>query len=187
MQPLHEIAFRRADGTDATLAEQLGRVVLIVNVASRCGLTPQYESLERLYRRDRDRGLMVLGFPCNQFRGQEPGEDAEIQQFCRSTYGVEFPVLAKLEVNGAARHPLYAALAAARPSATERDGSGIRARLAARGEDPPPGEVMWNFEKFLLGRDGAVLGRFAPDITVDDPALRDAIEAALAVRVEGRG
>ncbi|MBE7213338.1 MAG: glutathione peroxidase [Gluconacetobacter diazotrophicus] len=180
---LRDIPFRRADGSTATLADHAGQVVLVVNVASRCGLTPQYESLERLFRERRDRGLVVLGFPCNQFREQEPGNDAAIQEFCRTTYGVEFPVLSKIEVNGPARHPLYAALVSVAPPIAERADGGMRARLAARGAAPGPDEVMWNFEKFLLDRDGAVVGRFAPDIAVTDEPLAGAIDAALAVPV----
>ena len=179
MLNLLEIPIHRADGSGLTLADLVGQVVLVVNVASRCGLTPQYESLERLFRTERSRSLTVLGVPCNQFRGQEPDDDDAIQQFCRSTYGVEFPILAKTEVNGPGRHPLYRALVAAAPAAVERDDGGIRARLAARGEPPAPGDVMWNFEKFLISRDGSVRGRFAPDITVDDDPLRGAIDAAL--------
>ncbi len=174
--PLH-----RPDGSSTTLAEHAGRVVLVVNVASKCGLTPQYESLERLHASRHADGLTVLGFPCNQFRGQEPGTDAEIQEFCRSTYGVRFPVLSKIAVNGPERHPLYAALVSAMPEAVERPEGGMRARLARHGVgDGSPGDVLWNFEKFLIARDGSVAGRFAPDITVEETPLREAIERELA-------
>ena len=177
---LKDIPLHRPDGTSTSLADHAGRVVLVVNVASKCGLTPQYESLERLYATRRADGLTVLGFPCNQFRGQEPGSDEEIQAFCRSTYGVEFPVLSKVAVNGPERHPLYAALVSAMPDAVERP-DGMRARLARHGvQDGPKGDVLWNFEKFLIARDGRVAGRFAPDITVDESPLREAIERALA-------
>ena len=177
---LEDIPLHRPDGSSTSLAELAGRVVLVVNVASKCGLTPQYESLERLFAAHRADGLTVLGFPCNQFRGQEPGSDEEIQAFCRSTYGVEFPVLSKIAVNGPTRHPLYAALVSAMPEAVERP-EGMRARLARHGvEGGPPGDVLWIFEKFLIARDGSVAGRFAPDITVEESPLREAIERELA-------
>ncbi len=175
------IPLLRADGTSASLADYAGQVVLVVNVASRCGLTPQYESLQRLHAARQADGLTVLGFPCNQFRGQEPGTDEEIQAFCRSTYGVEFPVFSRIAVNGPERHPLYAALVSAMPDAVERPDGGMRARLARHGVDGgQAGDVLWNFEKFLIARDGSVAGRFAPDITVEEPPLRDAIDRELA-------
>ncbi len=178
---LEHIPLRRSDGTSTSLAEHAGRVVLVVNVASKCGLTPQYESLERLHAARQADGLTVLGFPCNQFRGQEPGTDEEIQEFCRSTYGVEFPVLSKIAVNGPERHPLYTALVSAVPQAVERPDGGMRARLATHGvQSVRPDDVLWNFEKFLIARDGSVAGRFAPDITVDESPLREAIERELA-------
>lgn len=175
------ILLRRADGSDASLADYAGQVVLVVNVASKCGLTPQYEALQQLHVARHADGLTVLGFPCNQFRGQEPGSDEEIQQFCRSTYGVEFPVFSRIAVNGPERHPLYAALVDAMPVAIERPDGGMRARLAKHGvEGGQNGDVLWNFEKFLVARDGNVVGRFAPDITVEEPPLREAIERELA-------
>ena len=177
---LKDIPLQRADGSSTSLADHAGEVVLVVNVASKCGLTPQYESLERLYAARRGDGLTVLGFPCNQFRGQEPGSDAEIQEFCRSSYGVEFPVLSKIAVNGPDRHPLYAALVSAMPDAVERPDGGMRARLAQHGvAGGPAGDVLWNFEKFLIARDGSVAGRFAPDITVEESPLREAIAREL--------
>ena len=177
---LRQIDLRRIDGEAATLADYTGQVVLIVNVASKCGLTPQYESLVKAYEAHKAAGLVVLGFPCNQFRGQEPGTEAEIQSFCSSTYGVDFPLFAKIEVNGPQRHPLYEAMIEAAPTAHERHEGGMRARLAQHGVEAPQGDVMWNFEKFLIGRDGRVIGRYAPDITIDEPPLRDAVQAELA-------
>ena len=175
------IPLLRADGSHASLANYAGRVVLVVNVASKCGLTPQYESLQQLHAARHAHGLTVLGFPCNQFRGQEPGSDEEIQQFCQSAYGVEFPVFSRIAVNGPERHPLYAALVEAMPVAVERPEGGMRAKLASRGVDGGQnGDVLWNFEKFLIARDGSVVGRFAPDITVEEPPLREAIERELA-------
>jgi glutathione peroxidase len=148
------------DGWDLPLDRFAGEVVLIVNVASYCGLTPQYAGLEALFRRYNDRGFQVIGVPCNQFAGQEPGTEAEIQQFCTIHYDVTFPMSGKIEVNGPNRHPLYAWLA----------GPGSIA----------PGDVRWNFEKFLIGRDGRLIARFPPTVAPEDPQLQQAIEKALA-------
>ncbi|MFT4196635.1 MAG: glutathione peroxidase [Pseudoxanthomonas sp.] len=177
--PLQSIPLKTIDGGDASLDDYAGKVLLVVNVASKCGLTPQYEGLEKLYRDKQDAGLAVLGFPANDFKQQEPGSDAEIAQFCSSNYDVTFPLFSKIEVTGPATHPLYQALIAAQP---ERIGEGPhRARLEGFGivPNPPPG-VLWNFEKFLVGRDGSVLARFAPDVPADDPRLLAAVDAALA-------
>lgn len=178
MTDLSSIALVRNDGSDATLGDWDGQVRLVVNVASKCGLTPQYEGLEALHRRYGDRGFVVLGFPANDFLAQEPGSDADIAQFCRGTYDVTFPLFAKAPVSGAETQPLFAGLIAAKP-AREAEG-GMRARLEKHGikvNDAP--EVMWNFEKFLIGRDGRAVARFAPDTAPDDPALVAAVEAAL--------
>lgn len=178
---LKNIPLQRIDGSRTTLADYAGQVVLVVNVASKCGLTPQYESLERAYSQHKAEGLVVLGFPCNQFRGQEPGTEEEIQSFCSSTYGVDFPMFSKIEVNGPERHPLYEALIEAVPEAQEKADGGMRARLEQHGiATAPVGDVLWNFEKFLIGRNGQVTGRFAPDMTVEESPLRDAVAAELA-------
>lgn len=139
-----------------------GKVALVVNVASKCGLTPQYAALERLHEELGDRGFTVLGFPSNQFGGQEPGSDDQIAEFCSATYGVTFPMSAKLDVNGPTRDPVYGAL------------------TAAADVDGEAGDVQWNFEKFLVTADGRVAGRFRPMVEPDDPTLRAAIEAELA-------
>jgi glutathione peroxidase len=150
------------DGTPGTLGALTGgKVALVVNVASKCGLTPQYTGLEQLQKEYGDRGFTVVGVPCNQFMGQEPGSAEEIQEFCSTTYGVTFPLTEKIEVNGDARHPLYTALTAA------ADAEGAA------------GDIQWNFEKFLVGKDGTVLGRFRPTVDPHDPALVAAVEAAL--------
>jgi glutathione peroxidase len=176
--PISTLPLTRIDGASDTLAAHAGKVLLVVNVASKCGLTPQYEGLEALYRDKRAAGLEVLGFPANNFMGQEPGTEAEIADFCSTTFDVTFPMFAKLSAKGPDVHPLYAALTAAQPDAI---GEGpMRERLAGHGVVGAPGEVLWNFEKFLIGRDGAVIARFAPDVTPDDPRLASAIEAALA-------
>jgi len=161
MPTLHEFDTQTLDGQPKSLADYAGSVVLIVNVASRCGLTPQYTQLQELHDKYAGRGFSVLGFPCNQFGGQEPGTPEEIQSFCSTRYGVTFPLFAKLEVNGAARDPLYAFLTR---EATEPDG---------------PGDIRWNFAKFLVDRDGAVRARFSPTVTPLDPALTGAIDALL--------
>ncbi|THF63635.1 glutathione peroxidase [Pseudothauera nasutitermitis] len=179
---IHAIPVRRIDGTDSTLETYRGSVLLIVNVASRCGLTSQYAGLVQLHERYRERGFAVLGFPANDFAGQEPGSDSEIQAFCTATYGVEFPLYSKLVVTGPDKHPLYAWLTQALPEAEGR--AAMEAGLKEHGIDPQPSpEVLWNFEKFLIGRDGRVLRRFAPDTLPDDSKLVGAVEAAL---LEGR-
>ncbi|MBB3813265.1 glutathione peroxidase [Xanthomonas arboricola] len=178
-QTLYDIPVARIDGEPATLADYRGKVLLVVNVASKCGLTPQYESLEALYRDKQAQGLEVLGFPANDFKGQEPDSEAEIAQFCQLTYDVTFPMFSKIAVTGAEIHPLYQQLTSAQPQATG-DGP-MREKLAGYGiaPNPAPG-VLWNFEKFLIGRDGQVIDRFAPDVPADDARLRAAVDAALA-------
>ena len=176
---LQGIPVARIDGTPSSLGAYIGKVLLVVNVASKCGLTPQYAGLEKLYEDKRAQGLEVLGFPANNFGAQEPGSDAEISEFCSLTYDVKFPMFSKISVLGADQHPLYAGLTAAQPVAVG-DGP-FRERLKGYGIDPAnPVDVLWNFEKFLVGRDGRVVARFAPDVTADDPRLVEAITAALA-------
>ena len=179
MTAIQDIAVRRIDGSETSLAAYAGQVLLVVNVASKCGLTPQYQALEALYGAHRDEGFQVLGFPCNQFMGQEPGDETEIASFCETKYGIDFPLFSKLEVNGAGRHPLYAALADAIPQATARPDSKMRAQLASHGVIPAEGDVLWNFEKFLISRKGDVVARFAPDVTPDDAMVVEAITAQL--------
>jgi glutathione peroxidase len=179
MSTIQDIPLKRIDGADDTLGAHRGKVLLVVNVASKCGLTPQYAGLEALYQQKRDQGLEVLGFPANDFKGQEPGSDAEISEFCSLNYDVKFPLYSKISVLGEGRHPLYAALVAAQPAATG-DGP-FREKLTQYGVHPASKEdVLWNFEKFLVGRNGEVVGRFAPDVTADDPRLVAAIDAELA-------
>jgi glutathione peroxidase len=158
---VHGIPLRTLSGEPATLGELAGKTLLVVNVASRCGLTPQYEGLERLQRTYEDRGFSVVGFPCNQFGGQEPGTAEEIQTFCSTTYGVSFPLFEKIEVNGPSRHPLYTELTAT----PDLNGDA--------------GDIQWNFEKFLIGPGGAVIGRFRPPTQPEAPEILTAIEASL--------
>jgi len=176
---IQDTSLTTIDGQPSSLADYQGKVLLLVNVASKCGLTPQYEGLQALYAEKHAQGLEVLGFPANNFLGQEPGSEAEIQQFCQLTYDVSFPMFAKISVAGEDTHPLYQQLTAAQPQAI---GEGpLRERLASK-EIPihPAPAVLWNFEKFLVGRDGKVIARFAPDVAADDARLREAVEAALA-------
>jgi glutathione peroxidase len=158
---LTDIPLTTLDGTPTTLAEYADGAVLLVNVASRCGLTPQYTALEQLAKDYGARGLTVIGVPCNQFMGQEPGTAEEIQSFCSTTYGVTFPLLAKTDVNGAGRHPLYAELTKTADAAGEA------------------GDVQWNFEKFLVAPGGEIAARFRPSTVPDAPEVISAIEAVL--------
>jgi glutathione peroxidase len=158
---VHDIAVKTLDGQDASLGDLAGNSLLVVNVASKCGFTPQYAGLQRLHERFADRGFAVAGFPCNQFGGQEPGSPDEIAGFCSANYGVTFPMFEKIEVNGPGRHPLYAELTAVPDASGEA------------------GDVQWNFEKFLVGPDGTVLRRFRTGTEPEDPALVSAIEASL--------
>jgi glutathione peroxidase len=179
--PIFDIPLQRLNGAPITLAEHAGQVMLIVNVASKCGLTPQYVGLEQMHVANAERGLRVLGFPCNDFGGQEPGTPEEIESFCQANYGVSFPMYGKLTVNSAPRHALYEHLIAAQPTATPSGSAVLHDTLDKHGLLPKQAsDVMWNFEKFLVGRDGQVLGRFAPDVAPNAPALVAAIDAALA-------
>jgi glutathione peroxidase len=159
---IHDFELATIDGTQKKLADFRGQVLLVVNVASKCGLTPHYKGLQALYDENKDRGFAVLGFPCNQFGGQEPGSDAEVKSFCATSYGVSFPMFSKIDVNGAGRSPLYAWLTG---ESTQPDG---------------PGDIAWNFTKFVVGKDGKVKARFNPRVEPGDPALRAAVDAALA-------
>lgn len=172
-------------GQPQTLETYKGKVLLIVNVASQCGFTPQYTALEKIYGQFKNRGFEVLGFPANDFGNQEPGTDEEIATFCSREYPVSFPVFSKITVTGPAKHPLYAELIAEQPQriAPNDELRQHLAEFAAENNLPGPNplpEVLWNFEKFLVGRDGQVLARYNSDITPDDPQLLAAIEAALA-------
>ena len=180
MTAIQQIPLKTIKGTDASLANYAGKVVLAVNVASKCGLTPQYEGLEKLYRDYKDKGLVVAGFPANDFAGQEPGSNDEIVEFCTTNFGVDFPMFEKIVVTGPEKHPLYAALTSEQPKAAG-EGAEFREKLRGYGMTPTEEpEVLWNFEKFLIAKDGSVAARFAPGTTPDDPALVSAIETELA-------
>ena len=157
---IYNIKVKDIDGKTMKLGAYQGKVLLIVNVASKCGFTPQYKGLEGIYKKYKDKGFVVLGFPCNQFGGQEPGSNEEIKQFCTSKYDVTFPMFDKIKVNGPDRNPLYVQLA---------------------GKDSPfPGKITWNFNKFLISRDGKIINRFDSKVTPVSPEVTQAIEAALA-------
>jgi len=158
---IYDIETKLLEGDPVALSEYKGKALLVVNVASRCGFTPQYEGLQALYQKYKDRGLEILGFPCNQFLGQEPGTEEEIRDFCSSVYSVTFPIFRKIEVNGEERHPLYEILT----DSNDANGNG--------------GDVQWNFEKFLVSPEGDVVGRFRTGVTPEDPALVGAIEEQL--------
>ncbi len=159
---LYDIPIHTLQGDDTSLGTLAGKTLLLVNVASKCGLTPQYEGLERLQKTYADRGFSVVGFPCNQFLGQEPGTAEEIQQFCSTTYGVDFPLMEKIDVNGDERHPIYTELTAT----ADAEGNA--------------GDITWNFEKFLVSGSGDIVARFRPQVEPEDPAIVDAIEASLS-------
>ena len=177
---LENYSLRRIDGKSASLADYQGKVLLIVNVASKCGFTPQYQGLERLSARFSNRGFAVLGFPANDFAAQEPGTNAEIAQFCTTNFGVTFPIFEKITVVGPAKHPLYASLIEAQPKPTTNTND-LRQHLIEFGVTPNPvPEVLWNFEKFLVDRTGAPVARFAPDVEPEDATMTQRIEAELA-------
>jgi len=159
---MYDLTVKDIDGKDVSLSAYKGKVVLIVNVASKCGFTPQYKALEATYEKYKDQGFVILGFPCNQFHSQEPGTDAEIKQFCTSKYGVTFPMFDKIEVNGDNRAPLYVWLAG--PAS------------------PFPGNITWNFNKFLIGKDGTIVKRWDSKTTPDSADLTGEVEKALAAK-----
>lgn len=159
---VYSIPLKDIDGKETSLKAFEGKVILAVNVASKCGLTPQYEGLQELYSKNKDKGLVVVGFPCNDFGKQEPGTEAEVKEFCSTKFSVTFPMMSKLSVKGPEQHPLY----------KELTGPGAAF----------PGDVKWNFGKFLIGRDGKVLARFEPNVAPDDAKLAKAIADALAAK-----
>lgn len=179
MTEIQHVPFNRMDGTTATLGDYAGKVLLVVNTASKCGLTPQYEGLEALYRARKEQGLEVLGFPANNFKQQEPGSDAEIASFCQLTYDVTFPVFSKISVKGEDTHPLYRQLVVAHPDKV--GAQDFLKRMNDNGLGPEqPSDVLWNFEKFLVSRKGEVIGRYSPSMKADDPVILADIEKALA-------
>ncbi len=159
---IYDIKVKDIDGKETSLAAYKGKTILIVNVASKCGLTPQYKALEAAYEKYKDKGFVILGFPCNQFNRQEPGSNAEIKEFCSSKFSVTFPLFDKIDVNGEKRHPLYVALAGK--------------------ESPFPGDIKWNFGKFLISKEGKIINRFEPRTKPDAEDVTKAIEAAIKAK-----
>ncbi len=186
MPNIYDIPVHRITGEGASLADYRGKVLLVVNVASKCGLTPQYDALEKLYSRFKDFGLVVCGFPANDFGAQEPGSNEDIQTFCKSTFNVDFPMFSKIPVTGPDTHPLYKSLIAEKPKAIGPTRDGFREKLNnflknnhnGATTNPEPG-ILWNFEKFLIDRNGKVAARFSPEVLPDDPVVVIAIESAL--------
>lgn len=176
-----QIDFNLYNGHTTTLSDFGDKVMLIVNVASKCGLTPQYEGLEKIYQKYHEQGFLVIGFPSNEFAGQEPGTNEEIQAFCTGHYGVKFPVMGKIVVKGPGQHPLFKLLTEEKPIATKKTDSVLESRLTEKGLlTGKPGDIMWNFEKFLINRRGEIVDRFAPDIAPEDPIITKAIERELS-------
>ncbi len=176
---IYEIPVKTIDGTETNLGEYKDKVLLVVNVASKCGLTPQYEGLQKLYDEYNGKGFEVLGFPANNFMGQEPGTEEEIKDFCDTNYNVKFPLFSKISVKGDNQHALYHYLTEAKPDTDVNDG-GFEEKLKGYGSvRSQPSEVLWNFEKFLVGKNGEIAARFAPDVTADDSRLVEKVKEEL--------
>ena len=179
-QNIYDFKLNRITGEVESFSKYQGKVLLIVNVASECGLTPQYEALEKIYEKYKDQGLVILGFPANEFGAQEPGSNSDIQEFCRSKFGVQFPMFEKIVVKGAGQHPLYHHLISEKPTAFIKEGTDFEGKLKEYGiHREVKTDILWNFEKFLIGKDGRVIQRFNPDISPDDQLITKAIESAL--------
>ncbi len=177
---LYEIPVNRIDGSETTLGEYEGKALLLVNVASKCGLTPQYEGLESLYKEYKDQGFEVLGFPANNFLAQEPGTSEEIQDFCKTNYDVTFPLFEKISVKGTDQHPLYSFLTEEKGEADIANGTEFEEKLAGFGQKREnPNDLLWNFEKFLVAKDGSIAARIAPDVTADDERVVAAVKAEI--------
>ena len=177
---IYDFSLTQMDGVKVNLSSYKEKVLLIVNVASKCGLTPQYEGLEKLYKQYQKQGFEVLGFPANEFMAQEPGSNSEIQEFCRMNFGVEFPMFEKIVVKGEGQHPLYNYLTTQRPEAVMKPNGSLIERLNAKGLlSGKPNDIKWNFEKFLVNKRGEVVGRFSPELDPLDPIITSAIEKEL--------
>lgn len=177
---IYDIPVKTIDGNNTNLGEYKGKTLLIVNVASKCGLTPQYEGLQKLYSEYKDKDVEVLGFPANNYLGQEPGTEEEIKDFCSTNYNVTFPLFAKLSTKGDDQHPLYKYLTENKPETDVNDG-GLEEKLKGFGSvRSTPSEVLWNFEKFLVSKDGEIVARFAPDVKPDDSRLVEKLEAEIS-------
>ena len=176
----HDYSVKKIDGTPFNLAQYKGKALLVVNVASACGLTPQYEALEKVYEKYHSKGFEVLGFPANEFGAQEPGTNSEIHEFCVSKFGVKFPMFEKIVVKGENQHPLFNYLINTKPEAQKTNGDAFEEKLKTYGiirENKK--DILWNFEKFLIGKNGEVIARFSPDVVPDDSVITQAIESAM--------
>jgi glutathione peroxidase len=180
MANLYDIPVNRITGEATSLAGYRGKALLIVNTASKCGLTPQYDALEKLYAHRKSDGLEILAFPANDFGAQEPGSNEEIAAFCKGSFGVTFPMFQKIEVTGPGTHPLYQLLIAERPEATAKEPGAFRQKLAKYAPPNPAPGILWNFEKFVVDRHGNIVERFSPETAPDDPLVLAAIETALS-------
>lgn len=179
MSSFYDQTVRKINGQQISMGDYKGKALLVVNVASKCGLTPQYEALEKVYEKYQSRGFEVLGFPANEFAGQEPGTNEEIQNFCTTKFNVKFPLFEKIVVTGPGMHPLYKMLTHEMPTATKKDDS-LENELKGYGHvRENPEDILWNFEKFLISKDGKIIQRFSPDIAPDDSIIVEAIEKAL--------
>ncbi len=179
-EQLFSIPVKKIDGSETTLQEFKGKTLLLVNVASKCGLTPQYEGLEKIYENYREKGFEVLGFPANNFLAQEPGTEEEIQEFCSTNYNVQFPLFSKISVKGDDQHPLYKELTVARPAADIANGEEFETKLQGFGQTREnASDILWNFEKFLIAKDGSIAARIAPDVTAEDERVVAKIEDEL--------
>lgn len=180
-QSVYDFSVTHIDGKKTTLKEYAGKVMLVVNVASKCGLTPQYAGLESLRAKYQDKGLSVLGFPANEFGAQEPGTNEEIKSFCETRFGVKFDMFQKIVVKGAGIHPLYKFMTQIKPEAQGDANSEFQQKIASHGvKREEKGDILWNFEKFIINRQGKVIARFEPDVAPNDPRLIRAIEMELA-------
>ncbi len=178
---IYNFNVKNIKGQDVQLSSYEGKVMLVVNVASKCGLTPQYEGLEKLYKNYQEKGLVVLGFPANEFLAQEPGSNDEIQQFCTTNYGVDFPMFEKIVVKGEGQHPLYNYLTTTKPVTTMKEGGSLITRLKDKGLlSGKENDIKWNFEKFLVNRKGEIVDRFSPELDPMDPVIVKAVERELA-------
>lgn len=180
MSSFYDQSVKKINGQQVSLGDFKGKVLLVVNVASKCGLTPQYEALEKIHEKYQSKGFSVLGFPANEFAGQEPGSNAEIADFCSTKFNVQFPMFEKIVVTGPGTHPLYKILTQEKPSATKTDDN-FEKQLQEYGHvRQNPSDVLWNFEKFLISKDGKIIDRFSPEIAPDNKLITEAIEKALA-------
>jgi glutathione peroxidase len=181
MQNIYNFKVKTIDGAEIELNKYQGKVLLVVNVASKCGLTPQYEGLEKLYKEFKAQGFEVLGFPANEFLAQEPGTNDEIAQFCRMNFGVDFPMFSKIVVKGEGQHPLYTFLTNTKPDAVLKPAGTLLERLSSKGLlTGKANDIKWNFEKFLINKKGEVVQRFSPDIDPMDPLITDTIKKELS-------